>query len=115
MDLHWRGWGISVFLLFVFWIFAVIALVVFAAPYVPDRSKAMLTVQWLFAGMFALLALSVFAVVLCRRWRPPAAEGEADPHADEFMFIRLDLWPYILLCPAAVFAGTSWLGYLLFE
>ncbi|KAB2912751.1 MAG: hypothetical protein F9K29_17915 [Hyphomicrobiaceae bacterium] len=111
MDLHWRGWGISVALLFAFWIFVAIALVVFASPFEPDPRRAMLDVQWLFAGMFALHALSVFAVVQYRRRHPPVAGTADDPHADEFMFIRLDLWPSILLGVAALFAGASWLGY----
>ena len=115
MDLYWRGWGISVALLFVFWIFVAIALVVFASPYEPDPRKAMLAVQWLFAVMFALYTLSIFALVQYRRRHPSVTGTEADSHADEFMFIRLDLWPYILLCVAAVFAGASWLGYPLFS
>jgi hypothetical protein len=115
MDLHWRGWGISVALLFVIWIFVVIALVVFAEPYEPDPHKAKLAVQWLFAAMFGLYALSVLAVVQYRRRHPSAAGTLDDPHTDEFMFIRLDLWPYILLSVAAVLAGASWLDYPLFE
>ncbi len=78
---------------FVFWIFVAIAAAVVASPYEPDPRKAMLAAQWLFASMFALYALSVFAVVQYRRRHPPVDGSRADPHADEFMFIRLDLWP----------------------
>lgn len=115
MDLHWRGWGISVFLLFVFWVFIAIALVVFGSAYEPDPRRAILDVHWLFAGMFTLHALSVFAVVRYRRRYPSTAASDADPQADEFMFIRLDRWPPILLVVAAVFAGAAWFGYPLFN
>jgi hypothetical protein len=115
MDLHARGWGISVALLFVFWTFIASALVVIATPYEPDSRKAMLDVQWLFTGVFALQGLSVFAVVQYRRRHPSVAGTADDPHADEFLFIRLDWWPYILLSVAALFGGASWLGYPLFD
>lgn len=115
MDFQWRGWGFSVALLLAFWIFVLIAVVVFAAPYEPDRHMASLKTQWLFAGMFALHALSVFVVVVYRRKHPSVAESGADPRGDEFMFIRLELWPYILLALAAVLAGASSLGYSLVD
>jgi hypothetical protein len=108
--IFWRGWGVAVALLFVFWVFVLIALVLITSPYEPDPRRATLGVQWLFAGMFTLHALSVFAVVRYRRGRPTAEAGSV-PHDDDFMFIRLAWWPLILLGVAAVFAGASWLGY----
>ena len=33
---------------------------------------------------------------------------------DEFMFIRLVFWPYILLGVSALFAGAAYVGYPLF-
>jgi hypothetical protein len=108
MVLFWRGWGLGVFLLFAFWIFVLIGVVVVASPYQPDRLKAGLEVQWLFALLFLLHAASVFALALYRR------RTVADRRADEFMFLRLALWPYILLAIAALFAGASALGYPLF-
>jgi hypothetical protein len=58
---------------------------------------------------------SPFAVIQYRRRHSSVARAAADPHADEFMFIRLAVWPYILLGVAALFAGASWLGYPLLD
>ncbi|HEY1632896.1 MAG TPA: hypothetical protein VGF56_16380 [Rhizomicrobium sp.] len=108
MVLFWRGWGLGVFLLFVFWMFALIGFAVVAQPYQPDRTKAGLDVQWLFALLFLLHAASIAALALYRR------RTGARRDADEFMFLRLAVWPWILLVPAALLAGASALGYPLF-
>ena len=108
MVLFWRGWGLGVFLLFVFWMFALMGFVLTSSPYQPDPVKAGLDAQWLFAAMFLLYAASVFALAVWRR------RTVADPRADDFMFIPLGLWPYILLAIAVLFAGASALGYSLF-
>jgi hypothetical protein len=105
MVLFWRGWGLGVFLLFMFWMFALMGYVLTASPYQPDPMKAGLDAQWLFAAMFLLYAASVLVLA---RWRRRSGAS------DEFMFIRLDLWPRILLAVAAIFAGASALGYSLF-
>jgi hypothetical protein len=121
MILFWRGWGFSVALLFVFWIFALIFFVALADPYQLDMRKAGLEVQWLFAAMFALHAASVYAVVWYRRTHPRTYVDPASlatvvvPHADDFMFIRVRFWPWILLAVAAIFAGASLFGYPLFD
>ncbi len=68
-----------------------------------------------------LHGLSVFALAQYRRWHPQIFTDPAPlqvtqiPHEDNFMFLRLDLWPYILLAIAAIFAATAYLGYPLFE
>jgi len=121
MVLFWRGWGLAVFWTFLFWMIAGIVLAVMAGPYQPDPVKAGLEVQWGFAGMFAVHAASVFLLALYRRSHPlkvvdPATQKTVlVPHVDDFMFIRFDLWPYILLAIAAVFAVSSLLGYQLFS
>ncbi|GEM_PF-5296785 len=121
MVVFWRGWGFWVGLLFVFWIIAAIMLAAFASPYEPDIRKAGLDVQWGFAALLALHGLSVFALAQYRRRHPQIFTDPASlqvtqiPYEDDFMFIRLDLWPNILLAIAAIFAATAYLGYPLFE
>lgn len=120
MVLFWRGWGISVLYLFVFWFVAALAFVVVAMPHQPDALQAAMDAQWLFAAMFALHAASVFALSRYRRSHPghvidPQIQAAvAVPHTDEFMFLRFDVWPYILLAIAAVIACATLLRYPLF-
>ena len=120
MVLFWRGWGISVLYTFVFWFIAGIGLVIAASPHEADSAKAGLDVQWGFAALFALHAASVFALALYRRSHPQTLIDPTNrqttvfPHDDHFMFIRFDIWPYILLAIAAFFAAASLMGYLVF-
>ena len=106
---QFRGWGFSVLLLFAFWVWVLIALVVIISPYEPDQHKAGLQTQWAFAAMFAAHALSVLGVSVYRR--RDAEMGVVD----EFLYLRLDVWPYILLAVSALFAGASALGLELFS
>ena len=109
---HFRGWGFSVLLLFAFWVWVLIALVVIISPYEPNQHRAAIQVQWAFAAMFAAHALSVLGVAIYRRKRRGPAETGA---VDEFMYLRLDVWPFILLAVSILFAGASALGYELFS
>jgi hypothetical protein len=120
MMVHWRGWGLSVFLLFVFWVWAGIVLLIALSPYEPDKHKAAIDSDWAFAGLFALHAMSVWAVVayrrrsLQRRAPPALITVESRLPGDEFAFVPLIYWPYILLAVMLAFAGAASLGYPLF-
>lgn len=70
MVLFWRGRGISVLYLFVFWFLATLIYMVATTTYEPDKLKVAMDAQWLFTAMFALIALSVFAVARYRKGRP---------------------------------------------
>ena len=120
MIFFWKGWGISVFVLFVFWVWVGIGLLVGFSPYEPDKHKAMMDVEWAFAGLFALHALSVWAVVQYRGRRVARAMEPsvvmAEPILlDEFMFVPLVYWPYILFAVVVLFAGAATFGYALFD
>lgn len=121
MVLFWRGWGLAVFWMFLFWFMAAIVLAVVASPYEPDAYKAGLEIQGWMAGFFVLYAASVFALARYRRTHPRAYVDPATrqtvlvPHIDDFMFIRFDLWPYILLAVAAAVAAATMLGYQIFS
>jgi amino acid transporter len=106
---QFRGWGFSVLLLFAFWVWVLIALVVIISPYEPDQHRAALQVQWAFAAMFAAHALSVLGVAIYRRKRRRYGA------IDKFMYLRLDVWPYILLAVSMLFAGATALGRELFS
>jgi hypothetical protein len=104
-----RGWGAAVIVLFAFWVWVLIAALLIWEPHEEDFHKAAIQVSWAFAAMFALLALSLFAVVAYRRKRLGSRARLAQ--ADEFLFLPLDVWPYIVLAVAAFFAGAAALGY----
>jgi hypothetical protein len=116
----WRGWGVSVFYLLLFWILAAIVAVVAISPYQPDKLKASMEIQWGLAGLFVVHALSVYLVCLYRKSHPrqiadPATgQTAAVPHQDEFMYMRMDVWPYISLIIAAGVAIATALGYQMF-
>lgn len=120
MVLFWRGWGISVLYTFVFWFIAGLALVIAAGPHEADSAKAGLDIQWGVAALFTLCAASVYALARYRRSHPQTLIDPTNrqitvfPHDDHFMFIRFDIWPYIILAIAAFFAAASLMGYQVF-
>lgn len=121
MIIEWRGWGIWVGILFVFWFFAAIAYAVVVMPYIPDPHKAVMDIQWGAAGIFLLYALSVRAVVEARRRNiklvphPSGASVQSLLRSDEFIWIKLVHWPAVLLAVALFFAIATSLGYEIFK
>lgn len=121
MIIFWRGWGIGVFFLFLFWMIAAILLAVFSGHYEPDPDKAALEVQWGLAGMMLAYALSVLALARYRKSHPQMMEDPATgktiavPHVDDLYGIRLDFWPYILVAIAAIVAILTASGYIMFK
>ena len=121
MLIFWRGWGIGVFLLLLFWILAAILLAVLSGHYQPDPEKAALEVQWGLAGMMLAYALSVHALARYRKRHPQRVPDPATgkmvevPHVDDLYGIRLDLWPYILDAIAAMVAILTASGYIMFK
>ena len=105
--LVWRGWGISVILLFLLWLVVATAGSIAWAPFQPDKIKASLDVQWGLAGIVLVTAASVFGVSVWRRHSAP-------PGHDEFMYLRLEFWPYILVVLALGLGCATALGYRVF-
>jgi hypothetical protein len=106
--LVWRGWGISVALFFLLWIVLGVGWAIGSGYHQPDAVRASLTIQWGLAAIVLLTALSVLAASLWRRAKVP-------PGHDEFMYLRLEFWPYILAVIALGVAVATWLGYQIFK
>ncbi len=105
--LFWRGWGISVALFFLLWIAAGVGLLIGSGSYEPDQTKVAMGIQWGLAVVLALTAASVFATAAWRRRRVPSGH-------DDFMFLPLEFWPYILVVIALGVTGATGAGYRLF-
>ncbi len=105
--IFWRGCGWFVFFGTFAWIF-VLMIIVMSGPnsYQPDKVKAAMETDQLFGLAFALSALSVFIIARYRESRPrkvtDPATGEISllPRIDEFMFIRMKYWTYVLVAAA---------------
>lgn len=115
----WRGWGVSVGLLFVFWFFAAGISVAASGLYISDKHKAAMAIQWGMAAFVGLYALSVLIVVAIRRKNPARVALDGAPprpilFTDHFMHVPLVHWPAIILAGAAFVAGVTALGYSLF-
>jgi hypothetical protein len=100
---HWRGWGLAVPLVTIFWLFEVVGafLTIDAiypdSLYTPDKAQAAADAWRMIAASLALSAASLF---LISRQRSRRASKAAVPSPDEFMWIALKFWPPIV----AVFA-----------
>ena len=100
--IFWRGWGILVFIATFGWMFILIGIMIASDSYEPDEVKAAVETDRLFALSLALSAASVFFLARYRENRPgkmvDPRTGQIDlvPHVDEFMFIRMKYWTYII-------------------
>ncbi len=101
--LFWRGCGILVLIITFAWIFVLIGVMIATESHDPDPIKAAAFVDRLFAMAFLLSSASVFLLARYRENRPakvvdPATyETHLIPHIDEFMFIRIKYWGYVLI------------------
>jgi nitrate reductase gamma subunit len=106
MVVFWRGWGIAVLFSVLFWYVAALAAAVAFMPHEPDRAKSAMMMQAGVAGIFVLSALTVLTLARMRANRPIGT--------DTFLFMRMDVWTYILLVVAALIGVATVLGYPLF-
>jgi hypothetical protein len=93
--LFWRGWGILVFFRPFVWIFILLG-VLLGSGSQPDPAKAAAAVDRMFALAFALSAATVLFIA---RYRERTA-----PKRDDFMFIPMKYWPWLL--------GVAALGFV---
>ncbi len=106
--IFWRGWGILVFIITFVWIFILIGIMIAAEFYEPDAVKAAVYTDRLFSLSFILSAISVLFLSRYRDRKPyevvDPSTGKIDlvPHTDEFMFIPMKYWTYII---AAISVG----------
>lgn len=102
--ISWKGWGLAVGLLTVLWIFIVVVTFVMIGSYypdtfyTPDKAEANAMSWRMMAACFALSAASVQLVSLHRNQLRQKAPDAIPP--DEFMYISLKYWPYILAAAA---------------
>jgi len=105
--LFWRGWGFLVFFGTFAWIFLLIGIMIAMDYHEPDEAKGAAVTDLLFALAFILSAASVFLLARYRENHPgkvvDPSTGEIHlvPHVDEFMFIRMKYWTYVLVACAA--------------
>ena len=111
----WRGWGISVLLLLLFWL---IVTVVLAKSFVPaSAGSADASLQWVFVASLVLDGASVFLLDRYRRSHPRKVQDPATgqivlvANADHLSYIPFGIWTYILYAIAAVLAVMTVLGY----
>ena len=104
--LFWRGWGFFVFFGTFAWIFLLIGIMIATDSYEPDEAKAAAGTDLLFALAFILSAASVFLLARYRKNTPGKVVDPSTgkihlvPHVDEFMFIRMKYWTYVLVAAA---------------
>lgn len=122
MFLSWRGWGIWVFFLFLFWLTAVIIVALsFDSGPETDMIKLNSEMDLGVALILVLTALSVFGLDRYRKNHPrnivdPASQNIVlAPHVDEFLYLKMGIWPLILLAFALIFGGMSIFGYSPFK
>ena len=112
----WRGWGISVLLLWLMWmiVFAIVGHDNSLAPH--GLLKAGMGLQW---GVGIVCILTAASVFLLARYRKSHPRKIADPQTnatvlvsrvDDFFFIPFLWWSYILLGCAAILMVAAVLG-----
>jgi hypothetical protein len=97
--IFWRGWGILVFFIPFLWIFILIAVALGSGAYEPDPVKAAVDIDRMFALAFVLAAATVFPIA---RYRERTA-----PKRDDFMFIPMKYWTWVLTVVALGFLVAS--------
>ncbi|MDA8093522.1 MAG: hypothetical protein M0T84_06335 [Betaproteobacteria bacterium] len=113
----WRGWGISVLLLLLFWLIVAVVVAKSVVPESAGNADADTVLQWLLAIALVLDGASVFLLDRYRKSHPrkvkDAATGQVAlvAHGDHFSFIPFGVWTYILFALAAVVAAVTALGY----
>lgn len=115
--LVWRGWGISVLLVFFFWVVVMMVAGKDAAGLVvPHGLSSDMSVQWLFGITCGLDAVSVFFLARYRKSHPlivtdPGTnDTERVARVDHFAYIPFAWWTYILLAGGALLMGASVFG-----
>ncbi len=114
--LIWRGWGISVILFLLLWFIVAIGITIGTNAYQPDPKLLNKEMYWGAAIVFALTAGSVFAAARYRKSRPrevvdPQTNGVVlAPHIDDFYYIPLQVWTYILLAVAVILAALGFIA-----
>ncbi len=112
MIVQGKGWGWSVFYVSILWLFVVFGIVIAFGIYEPDPQKSDKLFYQLCALWLVLSAVSVFAL---DRWREGKARRTAiglfaeTKRDDEFLFMRMWVWLYVLLALAAWALGASFL------
>jgi hypothetical protein len=111
----WRGWGISVFLLFLFW-FAVVLVLPRNFVMLQGLVKEDAAFQWALGVTCLLDAASVLLLDRYRQSHPRKivdAQSGAEvlvPRVDELAFIRMEWCSYALFAGAAVLMVSALLG-----
>jgi NADH:ubiquinone oxidoreductase subunit 6 (subunit J) len=114
--LIWRGWGLSVILFLVLWLFAAIGLTIGTNAHQPDPKLLSKEMDWGAAIVFALTAGSVFATARYRKSHPrkivdaQTQKVALAPHVDDFYYIPLQFWSYILLAGAIIFGVIGFIA-----
>lgn len=112
----WRSWGISVFLFFLIWLGVTAAL-----PHTIILAPKGVELQWALGIACLLTAATAFLLAWYRRSHPrKVADPQTNatvlvPHVDDFFFIPMKWWTYILLGIAAVLMGAAALGIVLVD
>jgi hypothetical protein len=102
MIIFWRGVGFLVFFVPFAWIFLLVGIMIGIGSHEPDPHKATVFVHRLFALAFALSAVTLDLV---SRYRSRAAPGR-----DEFMFIPMRYWSWVVAAGAVALFVASFLA-----
>lgn len=109
--ISWKGWGLAVPLLTIFWIIlSVASMLIFddlypGSLYTPDKAVAAASAWRLMASAFGVSTISVLLVQ--RHRRQQREKPGSNVSTDEFMYLPLRFWPSILAaCTIGTFAWS---------
>jgi len=97
--LHWKGWGIQVFVWAMGWPFAVVFAVLVTGYHEPDPHRVSVAVLRFFALAEGLAAVSIWLV---SAWRESVAPG-----VDQFMWLPVWVWNLAIAAVAAALLVAS--------